>query len=64
MKQKKKKKTHMANMLPQLQSVTMSVAPWRENRHTPPPPKRAQHSSMEEHKEADEEVAEEVESGP
>lgn len=27
-------------------------------------PKRAQHSSMEEHKEADEEVAEEVESGP
>lgn len=27
----------MANMLPQLQSVTMSVAPWRENRHTPPP---------------------------
>lgn len=27
-------------------------------------PKRARHSSMEEHKEADEEVAEEVESGP
>ena len=34
---KQKKKTCVANMLPQPQSVTVSMAPWRGNRHTPPP---------------------------